>query len=758
MKHSSEVYPSHSQNSPQAIFLREDASNSAPADVPTGGLLEYWRILQRRKNTVIVIALVGMIAGFLCTVPQTPIYQARTVIEIQGLNSAFLNMKDVDPNSDQSGYDPTIEVQTQVHILQSNALLERVTRKVAAVAKNSDPHPTRLQAWRKLLHIPGKAMPTDSASKVRSGVSNLKVRAEPNTRLIEILCDSPDPSIAAAFANTLTSEFIEQSLEARWQTTQHTGEFLTNQMQDIKIKLEQSEDAMQSYARDNNLVITDEKNNAEEIKLSQLQEELSKAQADRIQRQSDFELARRAPVESIGEIIDDASLKETQGTLTGLRRQYAELSSTLTPANPRSVKVQAQIASLVSALEQQRGNILGRIRNDFESAQRRENLLAAQYGATASIVAAQADKITHYNTLKREVNTNRQLSDSILQRVKEASVASALRASNIHVVDPATVPKSPYKPSILNNTVLGLLAGILFGIAFVVFIERADRTIQEPGDTAFYLGVPELGIIPCASVDPTRSRKTLSIASQLASVTSREMALTTLESKPSAIAESFRATLTSILFSGENGTHPQVLVVSSASPKEGKTTLTTNLAVALAEIHKKVLLIDADLRRPSIHRFFNLKKDTGMVDLLRRAEPIVGPFNGHVRPSGVTNLSIMTSGHSEDGDPTLLHSKRLAELIELARLEYDVVLIDTPPMLNMSDARIIARQSDGVVLVVRANVTSRDSIKDAHRLLVEDGARVIGAVLNDWNPKTSSRYSYYRYYDRYRHYYGEAKS
>jgi polysaccharide biosynthesis transport protein len=728
------------------------------ADVPTGGLLEYWRILQRRKDTVILIALVGMVAGFLFTVPQTPVYQARTVIEIQSLNNDFLNMKDVDPNSNQSGWDPTIEVQTQVHILTSGALLDRVTQKLATETSNPDTPPTRLRAWGKILHIPERVTSAASASKSHSGVSNLRVRAVPNTRLIEILCDSTNPNIAAVYANTLASEFIEQSLEARWQTTQHTGEFLSNQMQDIKIKLEQSEDAMQSYARDNNLVITDEKNNTEEVKLSQLQEELSKAQADRIQRQSSYELARRAPVESLGEVLDDASLKDTQSTLTGLRRQYAELSSTLTPANPRPLKVQAQMLSLESSLLQQRKNILGRIRNDFEAAQRREDLLAADYGETAKIVAEQADKITHYNTLKREVDTNRQLSDSILQRVKEASVASALRASNIHVVDPATVPKGPYKPSIFNNTVMGLLAGVLFGIAFVVFVERADRTIQEPGDTAFYIGVPELGIIPCASVDPIRSRKTLSITSQLASVTRREMALTTLESKPSAIAESFRATLTSILFSGEKGTHPQVLVVSSASPKEGKTTLTTNLAVALAEIHKKVLLIDADLRRPSIHRFFDLKKDTGMVDLLRRAEPIVGPFNGHVRPSGVTNLSIMTSGNSVDGDPTLLHSNRLAELIELARLDYDVVLIDTPPMLNMPDARIIAKQSDGVILVVRANVTSRDSIKDAHRRFVDDGARVIGAVLNDWNAKKSNRYSYYRYYDRYRHYYGEAKS
>ena len=485
MKLSSDTNSSHRQNPPQAILLREDAFNSASADVPTGGLLEYWRILQRRRNTVILIALAGMIAGFIYTVPQTPIYQARTVIEIQSLNTDFLNMRDVEPNTDESDYDPTIEVQTQVHILQSNSLLDRVTQKLDAEAKNLDPPPTRLQAWRKILHIPGKATPTGAANRSRPGVSNLRVRAEANTRLIEILCDSQDPQVAAKFANTLTSEFIEQSLEARWQTTEHTGEFLGNQMQDIKIKLEQSEDAMQAYARDNNLVITDEKTDAEVLKLSQLQDELSKAQADRIQRQSDYELASRAPVESLGEVIDDASLKDTRGKLMDLRRQYAELSSTLTPANPRALKVQAQIDTLTTSLQQQRGNILARIRNDFDTAKRREDLLAANYSETAKVVADQADKLTHYNTLKREVDTNRQLYDSILQRVKEASVASALRASNIHVVDPATVPGSPYKPSIFNNTVLGLGVGLLLGIAFVVFVERADRTIQEPGDTAF---------------------------------------------------------------------------------------------------------------------------------------------------------------------------------------------------------------------------------------------------------------------------------
>ena len=744
---------------PNVVFQNDNSADSGPADVPSGGLLEYWRIIQRRKGAVIFIAFAGMLAGFLYTVPQTPIYQARTVIEIQGLNEDFMHMKDVNPNStSSSGFDPVIELGTQVKILQSRALIDRVTKKVLAETKPVAAVPDRFAAWRAVLHLPAAPPVAGNEKAIRTAAAGLRVRAQANTRLIEIFCDSTNPQIAAVFANTLTSEFIEQALEARWQTTEHTGEFLGHQMQDLKIKLEKSEDAMQAYARATNLVITDEKQNTEDLKLKQVQEELSKAQGERIDRQSRYELATRASADTLAEVLDDASLKDIQAKLTDLRRQVAELTSAFTPSHPRVLKVQAQITTLESALQQERLNILGRIRNDFESAERREKLLSADYAAIAQTVASQADKVTHYNTLKREVDTNRQIYDSILQRVKEAGIASALRASNINVVDPATPPGGPYKPSIADNTILGLLAGILFGISAVVFMDRADRTIQEPGDVAFYLGVPELGIVPSSSVDPTRNAGILPFGGMQSSNTSRQNALVTLESKPSAMAESFRATLTSIIFSGQNGATPQVLVVTSASPKEGKTTLTTNLAVALAEIHKRVLLIDADLRRPSIHRFFDLEKDKGLVDLLRLHDPIVAPLNGHVRASGIPNLSIMTSGRAADGDPTLLHSSRLAELINLIRNDYDMILIDTPPMLNMSDARVIARQADGVILVARANVTSRESIKDAHRRFVEDRTRVVGAVLNDWNPKKSNRYSYYRYYDRYRHYYAGAKS
>ena len=742
----------------QTVVQSDYAVESPASDLPSGGLLEYWRIIQRRKGTVILVSLLGLIAGFLYTVPQTPIYQARTVIEIQGLNEDFLHMRDVNPNAANSaGWDPTIDLQTQVHILQSRALIASVAKKLSADTRPLAPVSSRLDAWRAILHLPGPKPVSARESLIAGAAGGLRIRNQQNTRLIEILCDSTNPQMAADFANTLSTEFIEQNLNARWQTTQHTGEWLARQMEDIKIKLEQSEEALQAYARATNLVITDEKENAADLKLKQLQEELSKAQDERITRQSRYELAARASADSLGEVLDDQSLQDVQGKLTDLHRQLAELTATFTADHPRVQKVQAQISSLEAVRSQARLNILGRIRNDFESAERREKLLATDYAAIAKVVSQQADKVSHYNILKREVDTNRQVYDSMLQRVKEAGIASALRASNISVVDPAVTPGAPYKPSLTNNTIIGLLSGLFFGVVLVVFLDRADRTIQEPGDAAFYLGVPELGIVPSASADPNRSSGVLPFMPQQAA-SSRSMALVSLQSTPSAMAESFRATLTSILFSGEEGKYPRVIVISSAAPKEGKTTLSTNLAVAVAAIHKRVLLIDADIRRPSIHRFFDFKNDVGLVDLLRSPQPIQAPLNGHARKTDILNLSVLTSGRPASGDPTLFHSARLGEIINLVREEYDMVVIDTPPMLNMSDARIIARHADGVVLVARANKTSRDSIKDAYRRFVSDGTRLLGTVLNDWNPKKSSRYGYYRYYDKYKHYYGSSKS
>ena len=305
-----------------------------------GVLHEYSQIFRRRKGTLILIVFLGLLTSLLLTLPQTPIYQARASIEIQNLNENFLNTRNVSPTADDgASYAPGSDVQTQASILQSESLLERVVAKLDLGEKLFPEEGSgRLSAWRKALGL-RRGRQASTREKILTLVAkNLKISTAANTRLVEIRYDSTDPQLAADFVNTLTAEFIQQNIESHWKTTQQTGEWLTRQMEDVRIKLEKSEDQLQIYAQASGLLFTSEKDNVAEEKLRELQEELSKAQADRVASQSKYELASTASPESLPEVLDDATLKEYQVKLTDLRRQLAELSSSLTAGQPCSEK------------------------------------------------------------------------------------------------------------------------------------------------------------------------------------------------------------------------------------------------------------------------------------------------------------------------------------------------------------------------------------------------------------------------------------
>jgi len=394
--------------------------------------------------------------------------------------------------------------------------------------------------------------------------------------------------------------------------------------------------------------------------------------------------------------------------------------------------------------------------------------MSASYLAEVKLVADQSEKTTHYGILKREVDSTRALYETMLQRMKEASVASALRASNIRVVDPAEPVPVPYKPNVFRYVTLGLLCGICFGVSVVVFQERADRTLHDPGDIAYYLHLPELGVVPSANLELTqrgmrtagapRPRATLDLKTGVAGSDPLDdrVELVTWVRKKSLISESFRTTLTSILFSARDGDRPRVIVLTSASPKEGKTTVVCNLGIVVAEINQKVLIIDADLRRPRMHQVFGMKNDgVGLSELLLKADPLEdADFEGLARPTYVPGLYLLPSGRSRLNAASMLHSGRLPELLHGLRERFDTILIDTPPMVNIPDARVLARLADGVILVLRSAVTTRDAALLAKQRFLDDGIPVMGTILNGWNPNTPG-YGYYRnYYDGYFHYLG----
>ena len=532
-------------------------------------LFEYWRLLRRRQGTLVLCLGVGLLAAVLVTMPQTPVYQAKTSLELLNLNEDFMNIKEVEQVADENGYSLLTDIQTQIRILQSDTLLDRVLGEM----RSSVAEPlvsSRISSWRKLLNLPEPSSSKQVDATLEKVKKEVKVRSVGQTRIMEVAVDSTSPKMAAEFANHLAQDYIEENVQSRWEMTQKTGDFLTKQIDDMRAQLERSEDLMQGYARQNGLVFTDEKTNVTEVRLKDLQDELSKAQADRVAKQSRWEMATTAAPETLPDVLNDPTLRQYQERLADLQREKAALEETFTPDHPQVKRLTAQIEAVDQSMQMQQNDILKQIKNEYDSAMRREILLETDYRNQTAIVSDQSEKSIQYNILKREVDTNRQLYESMLQHVKEASVAGALRASNIRVIDPAKIPTVPYKPQLWLNSLLGVLAGAFLGVAYVVTTEKADRMLQEPSDISLYMGLPELGVIPSkrwvkysgrSFLPRTQGSSTTSGAGIRGLDTVQDLPqcleLVTWQAKPSPLAESFRAALTSILFAGRNREQPK---------------------------------------------------------------------------------------------------------------------------------------------------------------------------------------------------------
>jgi succinoglycan biosynthesis transport protein ExoP len=635
-----------------------------------------------------------------------------------------------------------------VKLLQSEALLEHVIDKL----KLQERPATRWEAFtfrvRRMFssRLPAKEQLLQKIER------NLTVRTYGNSRLLEVLYESPDPALAADFANTLVSQFIELSQEERWKAAQGTAEFLTNHLNEMKVKMEQSEAQLQDYAHTSGLSFTSEKENLAEDRLKEIEGELSKAQADRISNQAKFEAAKSKPPDSLPEILEDPTMRDYRQRLTDLQRQYAELSATLTPEHYKVQRVQAQIDELKSAMQKERSNVLRRVGNEYAGSLRREMLLSKAQAEQQKVVADQSEKAIHYDTLKRDVDSNRRLYETMLQRVKETSLAAAMRDSNVLVVDRARPPLLPYRPDLPMNSAIGLFSGVFLGLGFVLVRERVDRRISAPGDAQVYLDLPELGVIPLDEAAASRQisnglhLRRSAPPPPLARADYPELA--TWKRKPSLVAECARTTLTSILLPNENGDGPRVIVLTSPCPGDGKTTVACNLSIAVAEIGRKVLLIDGDLRRPRLHKVFNVDNTWGLSDVLRGDVPLESvPIEHLVRETEVSGLYLLPGGSCGVTPSNLFYSQRMSILLKRLRAEFDMIMIDAPPMIHLADARILGRQADGIILVIRAGQTTTESALIASLRFAEDGTRVLGTVLNSWDPRTTARYGYGSYRD-----------
>jgi polysaccharide biosynthesis transport protein len=459
--------------------------------------------------------------------------------------------------------------------------------------------------------------------------------------------------------------------------------------------------------------------------MAQLQEEYTKAQSERTKYESLYSLVVAGRVQDLPGFLSNTLIQTLQANLSVLQSQYSELTETVKPDYPKARALKKQIDSAQATLDHQKLALAKNITEEYRAALEREKYLSKLLNQQEQLVNVVSQKSIRYNILKRDVDTNRGLYDGVLQRMKEAQVAAGLKASNIRVVDPSEVPDSPSKPRVLLNLALGFILGAGLGVGLAFVQEYLDNTLKTPEEVESLLRLPSLGILPSFHLNGGAKAGNGKLATLQAD--GNGAGGLAIQKNPASL-EAFRSLRTSILLSANPV--PKLLLVTSALPGEGKTTTTVNLGATLASLGSKVVIVDCDMRRPSCHRTTGVKNSPGFVQCLtgrvELAEAILPVPN-------VPNLFVIPCGPIPPNPAEVLSSPLTPEILRKLQEQFEYVLVDSPPLMNVADSRILATFTDAVVLVTRAYETPYEVVRRARALLYGAGARILGVALNDVN-------------------------
>jgi succinoglycan biosynthesis transport protein ExoP len=719
----------------------------------------YGRILWKRRWTVLSALLVTLTAALIYTVKQKPLYRAHTMLEVEQENPNIITverlfqLQNVSPDY----------LETQYKILRSDTLARQVIGENHLDHTKEFNPPPRVWPWQ--VNAESSESETRDSSKdsaaeqrvLRKFEDRLSVDPVRRSLLVQVSFDSEDPERAARVVNTLAAAYIRDNLRSHFEATEQASAWLSKQLDQMKIKLENSQDALQRYAEANGLLFLEnsagQTENIVNERLQQLQSELTKAQADLYQKESLYRLIQNGDTGALPGVFDNKMMQQLTVQLADLQRQQAQLAPNFKPGYPQMREIQSQIDRIQQVLSQQRAQAARHIQDEYQAAARRTALLRDAFDSQQKEANLVAEKSVQYNILKREVDTNKQLYQGLLEQMKQAGISSGLKASNIRVVDPAVPPARPSSPRIALNLAFAFLLGLGGGVGLALLREHLDNTLKNQADIETFLGVPALAVIPSRrSLPPEKTshrqwmQKALVAAGRNSGATREETAEAWLrvdsESlKQSALAEAFRGLRTSVLLSAA-ARPPRSLVVLSAEPAEGKTTICGNLAISLAQLDKRVLVVDADLRRPCLQTFFHLPESNGLVDYLTGDDP----WRRFVQHAGIRNLECLVSGPLPPNPSELLSSERMQAFMQETAAEYEFVLIDSPPLLNLADGRILGTIVEGAILVAKGGATPREVVHRAQLCLSDVGARVIGVVLNDINLERDENYARYYHY------------
>jgi capsular exopolysaccharide synthesis family protein len=710
-------------------------------------LYDYLLILRKHQWLILAFMLTVVTIVSIATFRMQPIYVATARVEIDRESSNLLPFQG--PETYDAYEDLEDYIETQSKILQSETLALQTIRSVGLFGHPEfadDPSAEGMSGD----GLANQQRPPELGPFLGS----LTVKRVPNSRLLDVSFESADPQLASRIVNAHIENYIEQNFRSRYEATTQASSWLANQLNELKSKVEKSEDTRIAYERQNQIWTIDEKQNITTQRLSDLNKQLTEAQTDRMSKEALYDMERSGNLEAVPAIRDSAVLQGLLQKRNDLDTQYTEALTQYGPNFPKVQRLQGQMKEVDHLIAQEKKNAANRIENEYRTARQRETLLVQALDKQKAEANEMAERLVQYNILKREAEANKQLYEGLLTKLKEAGISAGLRSSNIRVVDPAMVPTSPARPSKSRNLSLAFLVGLVGGIGLALLREYLDNTVKTPDDIETLAQLPSLAVVPAFTTTNGAAKHHRLLEPGKRNGDEARIELVSHLLPKSHISEAFRALRTSLLLSQADHP-PQVILVTSALPQEGKTTAAANLAVTLAQLGDRTLLIDGDLRKPGVSRALSLGdgKYAGLssylagvssLDLITIPHPLV------------SNLAAIPTGPLPPNPADLLASERVAKAVAELRSKYKFIVIDSPPIMAATDAVILSVLADGVLLVVRSGETPKQAFTRTRDLLVSVKCRLLGVVLNAVDSNAPDYYYSYRYYP-YSYGYGQEK-
>jgi capsular exopolysaccharide synthesis family protein len=701
-------------------------------------LLDYLIILRKHQWLILTFLLTVVTVVTIASFKMKPIYQAAARVEVDR------DSQTLQPFQDENSYgayeDMENYVETQVKILQSETLALQTIKSMDLGRYPEFGGGPNAVAW-------AHNGPAPSRPPILGAfLGRLTVRRVPNSRLIEVQFEAENPQLAAQIVNAHLQNYVEMNFRSKYDATTQASNWLSAELEELRIKVEKSEDARIAYERDNQIWQIDEKQDITTQKLADLSKAVTDAQTDMAQKEAIYRMALGGNVDALPQAEGNQVIQDLLKHRAELDEQYAEAVSLYGPNYPKVQRLAIQKKEADDNLEKAEKTLTESVQQEYETARNRVDLLQQALDKQKADANDLAEKLVQYHILQHDAESNKTLYDDLLKKLKEAGITAGLRSSNIRVVDPALAQTNPARPQKARNILLAFLIGLVGGIGLALFREYLDNTVKSPDDIETLTGLPSLAVVPSLPGLATPSNRFARLAHDAtpqSNVGPRVELLSYMQPK-SQISEAFRALRTSLLLSQADHP-PQVILVTSALPREGKTTAAVNLAVTLAQLGDRTLLLDSDLRKPGIRRALNLTigKESGLSSYLAGVSSLDEVCISH---PAINNLAALTTGPIPPSPADLLSSHRMAEAIAELRRRFKFIVIDSPPVMAATDAVILSAQTDGVLLVVRSGETPKEAFIRTRDLLAAVKSRLLGVVLNAVDSSAPDYYYSYRYY------------